>query len=85
MRSILESSIGGKRFEPRSSAVETSKRMGSDVDAVPARSRAFFDHTLGRIKANGMGEMRCELVGGSTWAWNAGNQHLLISLLARKD
>ena len=42
MRSTLESSTGGERCDPRSSAVEISKRMGSDVDEAPARERAVL-------------------------------------------
>ena len=42
MRSTLESSTGGERRHPRSSAVEISKRMGSDVDEAPARERALL-------------------------------------------
>src|SRR5436190_23953792 len=40
MRSTLESWIGGERFSPSSSAVETSKRTGSEVDVTPPRERA---------------------------------------------
>src|SRR5271156_2699132 len=40
MRSTLESWIGGERCPPSSSAVETSKRTGSEVDVAPPRERA---------------------------------------------
>ena len=42
MRSTLESSTGGERCHPRSSAVEMAKRMGSDVDEAPARTWAWL-------------------------------------------
>lgn len=41
-RSILASSTGGVRCQPRSSAVEISKRMGEDEAVVPPRARALF-------------------------------------------
>jgi len=41
MRSTLESSTGGERSVPRSSAEEISKRMGSEVDVSPAWRRAL--------------------------------------------
>lgn len=42
MRSTLESGMGGESWEPRSSAVETSKRMGWEVDETPPRDRAVL-------------------------------------------
>ena len=42
MRSTLRSSIGGERCHPRSSAVEISKRIGSDVDEAPTKERALL-------------------------------------------
>ena len=39
---MLESGMGGERLEPRDSAVETSKRMGSEVDVTPPRERAVL-------------------------------------------
>ena len=40
IRSMLWFSMGGERCEPRSSAVEMSKRMGLDVDVAPGWRRA---------------------------------------------
>jgi len=42
MRSTLESGMGDESWGPRSSAVETSKRIGWEVDEAPPRDRAVL-------------------------------------------